>query len=138
MPLSIENKQYQIDQKLLHSLESFIESEYEKLDEGLRFGAKAVAREILRRMEKTTREKTKDAQQALVFRPEKKEDAVLFLVHRLMIILGVFLNHASIEIRTSEDGCTIIGAEIEGPTGRQVVTDGNLRVRQDNGLEVSR
>jgi len=113
----------------------FAISEYEKLDEGLRFGGKAISREVLRRLENDTRKKTGDEEKALAFRPDKKQDATIFLLCKMLAFIGAAVEHIDITISTTEDG-SITGLSIDNPTRGSVDTHGNIGIGQDNSSEV--
>lgn len=138
MPILLDGKTYQIDRKVLTDLIAYTEAEYAKLDEGFRFMGKAISREVLRRMEKSVREKTGSEEKARACRPDKKADATLFLMGKLFEFIGLFLEHAELHITTTEGGQSIVGLTIESPTRGPLAADGNLGLRQDDSSEVSR
>lgn len=137
MPILLDGKTYQIDQKFLTELKNFAIAEYSKLDEGLRFAGKAISREMLRRMEKSIREKTGSEEKALAMRPDKKQDATLFLLEKLFDFIGTFLQYATIRISTTESGAHICGLTIENPSRGPMVTHGDIGIRQDNRSQIS-
>lgn len=135
MPILFDGKTYQINQKLANDLSALVAEEYSKLDINFKLLAKTAARHILSKMEDSVRKKTGDETLARSFRPDKKEDATLFLISKIMLGISGMIQHANIQV-TTEDG-TIIGLTIENQTGGQVASDGNERERENNSSEIS-
>ena len=135
MPILLDGKEYRINQKLIKDCFELAVEEYGKLDINLKLVGKTVARAILTKMEDGVRKKTGDEEKALFFRPNKKEDAVLFLLSRLFGVIGTAINNANITLLTTDGEITC--AAIENPSGRSLASDGDERIRQDDSSEVS-
>lgn len=136
MPISLDGKTYHIKSDVITSLNTLVLAEYSKLDETFRFLGKGIAREILRRMENDVLKKTGDKEKALTFRPDRKQDSVIFFIEKMTTILAVVIEHADINITTDESGL-ITGVEVNRQAGGPLVTDGNIRQRQDDSTQIS-
>ena len=142
MIIQIDGQDYAVPTEeqilLLKQFQALALSEWSKLEETWRILAKPIAREILRKMEESIRRRHgKDA--SLILRPPKGKDPVLHLTE---ILLGVFqegMKHVTLSIQT--DGHTVadLGITIarQSARGGQVALDGNERLRQDDGAEIS-
>lgn len=127
--------------KILEQVYGLGLQEYEKLDPKWRLAGKAVAREVLRKMEDDVRKKHgKDA--ALAIRPPKKSDPVPFLADLLARLLLEGLSHVTLAIDATADTIEAFSLSIErgienpGASGGPVALDGNIGERQNNGAEV--
>lgn len=130
--LKIDQREYEISEKLAPYAANFLLDEYKKLDENWQFLAKPFARAILQKMEQEARKKDQDW---IVFRPEKKSDAVIHLIHVFGAIIQKVVTHASIELTTEHN--TVTAVEIKNQAGRQVGTDGNIGIRENDSIKVS-
>lgn len=130
--LKIDGKIYEISADLVPYATGFLREEYRKLDENFQFILKPIARELLRRMEKSARDKDQDW---TLYRPEKKKDPVdhLIIVFGKIIWGGVM--HADISLIVENN--TVEAIEIAGKTGGSLATDGNIGEREDNCSQIS-
>jgi hypothetical protein len=131
--LKIDGKIYEISTELPMYATGFLREEYQKLDENFQFILKPIAREILRRMEKSARDKEQEWSH---FRPEKKSDPVDHLIRVFGKIIWGLMMYGDIELDV--DKCNIIQTiTIAGKSGRPLASDGNIRVGEDNCSQVS-
>jgi hypothetical protein len=142
MIIQIDGQEYVVPVEerilLLKQFQALALSEWSKLDETWRILAKPIAREILRKMEESVR-RQHGKEASLLLRPAKGKDPVLHLTE---ILLGVFqegMKHVSLSIQTDSDTVADLAVSIARPSaGRgQVAADGDERLRQDHGLEIS-
>ena len=122
-----------------------IEHEYQALDASYRMMAKAGARGAITWIEHRVAAQSSQAEAKRV-RPPKGADPVPHLFTLGEVLLQDMMQHVTIVIETSQtdlDGApTITACSVKitnpGETGRPLDPDGNIRVREDDGLKVSR
>jgi hypothetical protein len=142
MKLSINKQGFRVPREeellFLQQFQALLLAEYSKLPTEYRLMLKPLARGILYKMEDKVR-KLHGREKALLFRPAKRQDPVLFFSKIMTGILQEALKHVSLDIETAGDtvaafSCSISG---EGQTGGQMAFNGDQWLRQNNGVEIS-
>ena len=144
MQLIIDGKPYTLQEEDARQLISFAQdmmlAEYSKLDDNWQFLSKPIARTILQKMEESAKKKGATKEQALAFRPPKRQGPT---EHLIKIISGVFFEAVRrVELRITTDGDRISSftSEIkhQGESGGSLASDGDIRVGQDDDAEILR
>lgn len=141
MKVNIDSTEYTVPAEaeilLLQQFREIMLREYAKLDPNIRFLGKPAARAYLQKLENEARVKY-GQEQALVFRPEKKKDAVVFLSNIMVGVMREALQHVTISVGTVDHSIANFKLTIEGQSasGGPLAIDGDKRERQDNGIEV--
>jgi hypothetical protein len=123
---------------LLQQIQGIMLQEYGKLDANMRFLAKPVARGFLQKLENEARVKH-GKEQALIFRPDKKQDAVIHLSNIMIGILREALQHVALEIGTVNHSIASLKVTVSRESsGRgQVAVNGDIGEWENNRSQIS-
>lgn len=142
MKFSVDGKEYTVPAEeeilFLQQVKTLMLQQYDKLGPDIRFAAKPFARGYLQKLENEARVKY-GKEQALVFRPEKKQDAVVHLSGIMVGVLREALQHVTISVGTVNNTVASfkIGFQGKSAAGGPMAADGYIGFGQDNSTEVS-
>ena len=145
MKIIINDTPYQLTQEqraqLVTLFRAKIEEQYNKLEPQWRLAAKAASRGLLGWIEDQVKQKS-GMEEAKRVRPGKKDDPVLHLFSIGERILGDMIAHVAISLSTTEQNtitsfAATLTREGQDTDGGPLDTNGDKRVREDDGAQIS-
>lgn len=142
MKVNINGSEYAVSKDeenvLLQQLQTVMLDVYDNKMDDMRLPAKALARALLIKMENEARRKH-GKEQALIFRPDKKKDAVIHLSDIMLLILKEALKDVQVSVSTDTNSVTAISLTVsdQSRSGGPLVTHGDIRERKNDRIEVS-
>src|SRR5260370_42084167 len=137
MIVEIENKLYHVTEEgvttLFDHIENFTLEQYAKLPEPIKIIGQAATRAMLSFAQRSE----KDSEKKKQYKPERKADPTVHVLHLLIQYIKVGLMYVETRITTDENRI-ITAVQLQGSSGGHVPADRNESQRQADGGETDR
>jgi len=137
MIVEIEDKLYHVTEEgvttLFDHIENFTLEQYAKLPEPIKIIGQAATRAMLSFAQRSEKDPEKKKQ----YKPERKADPTVHVLHLLIEYIKVGLMHVEARITTDENRI-ITAVQLQGSSGRYLPADGNPGEWQDDSGQTDR